>query len=170
MTDNPSYQGDDLAAAVWPRQSEPAVRAGTMTWEEAAREAWAMDPNKADRVRALVAIHDDVVVGAWGVTSATHVAAVPPGKTRMVSRSEFTTVDEPRLAYLVGTASPLPRRRNPQTTIELRDLPGAESLWSQADPHPYGLVRLGEFTLTVSASGRAELHMPAGLSVTVRTG
>jgi hypothetical protein len=32
-----------------------------------------------------------------------------------------------------------------------------------------GLVQLGPFTLTVSEDGRADLHMPAGATLIVRT-
>jgi hypothetical protein len=163
------YLGDDLIAVVWPNQSEPLVRFGAMTWEEAARGAWAMDAEKADRVRILVAVFDDKVVGAWAVTNAIHEAEIPEGKTRMVSRSTFETAADGRLDYLVGAPSPRARQRNPQATFELRDLPGAESLIGSVAPTSSGLVQLGPFTLTVSEDGRADLHMPAGATLTVRT-
>jgi hypothetical protein len=54
------------------------------------------------------------------VTGVTHHPAIPTGKTRMINRSHFDTVDAPRLAYLAKTPSPLPGRRNPQATMELR--------------------------------------------------
>jgi len=163
------YLGDDLVAVVWPNQSESLVRAGEMTWIEVARGAWAMDAEKADRVRVLIAVFDDVVVGAWAVTNATHQAEIPEGKTRRVSRSTFETAADARLDYLVGGPSPRARQRNPQATFELRDLPGAESLIGSAAPTSFGLVQLGPFTLTVSEDGRADLHMPAGATLTVRT-
>ena len=163
------YRDDDLVAVVWPRRSEPSVRSGEMTWEEAAREAWAMNPHKADRVRVLVAVFDDVVMGAWAVRGAAHQAMVPAGKSRSVSRSRFDTADDPRLDYLIGLPSPLVRRRNPQATFELRDLTGADALIGAAEPAAHGLVRLGEFTLTVFKNGSAELHVPAGAVLTVRT-
>src|ERR1035437_6053831 len=97
------YRGDDLVAIVWPNQSEPLVRAKEMTWEEAACAAWAMDAEKADRVRVLVAVFD---AGAGGVPNAPHQAGVPGAKTRMVSRSTFETADDARLNYLVGGPSP----------------------------------------------------------------
>lgn len=140
-----------------------------MTWEEAAREAWAMEMAKADRVRVLIAVFDDVVVGAWAVAGVTHETAVPEGKKRRVNRSSFDTVDDPRWNYLVGGPSPRPRQRNPQATLELRDLPGADVVIEAADQPSHGLVRLGAFTLTVAEDGRAELHMPAGAALTVRT-
>ena len=154
------YLGDDLVAIVWPNQSEPLVRVGEMTWEEAACGAWAMDAEKGDRVRVLVAVFDDIVVGAWAVTNAIHQAEIPEGKTRMVSRSTFETAADTRLDYLVGGPSPRARQRNPQATFELRDLPGAESLIGSAAPASSGLVQLGSFTLTVSEDGHADLHMP----------
>ena len=165
-----NYQSDDLVAVVWPRQSASLVRAEERTWEQVACSAWAMDPGKADRVRILVAVFDDVVVGAWEVTNTTHQAEIPEGKTRMVSRSTFETADDARLDYLVGGPSPRARQRNPQATFELRDLPGAESLIGSAEPASSGLVQLGRFTLTVSDDGHAELQMPAGATLTVRTG
>jgi hypothetical protein len=161
--------GDDLVAVVWPNQSEPLVRFGAMTWDVAARGAWAMDSEKADRVRVLIAVFDDIVVGAWEVTNATHEAEIPEGKTRMVSRSTFEMAADARLDYLVGGPSPRTRQRNPQATFELRDLPGAESLIRPAAPTASGMVQLGPFTLTVSEEGRADLHMPAGATLTVRT-
>lgn len=163
------YLGDDLVAVVWPNQSELLVRVGERTWEEAARGAWAMDAEKADRVRVLVAVFDDIVVGAWRVTNAIHQAEIPEGKTRMVSRSTFETAADASLDYLVGGPSPRARQRNPQATFELRDLPGAESLIGSAAPTSSGLVQLGPFTLTVSEDGRADLHMPAGATLIVRT-
>ena len=163
------YLGGDLVAVVWPNQSEPLVRAGEMTWEEAARGAWAMDAEEANRVRVLVAVFDDIVVGAWSVTNAIHQAEIPEGKTRMVSRSTFETAADARLDYLVRGPSPRARQRNPQATFQLRDLPGAESLIGSAAPTSSGLVQLGPFTLTVAEDGRADLYMPAGATLTVRT-
>jgi hypothetical protein len=163
------YLSDDLVAVVWPNQSELLVRVGERTWEEVACGAWAMDAEKADRVRVLVAVFGDKVVGAWAVTNATHQTEIPEGRTRMVSRSTFETAADARLDYLVDGPSPRARQRNPQTTFELRDLPGAESLIGPAAPTSSGLVQLGPFTLTVSEDGRADLHMPAGATLTVRT-
>jgi hypothetical protein len=42
----------------------------------------------------LVAVFDDIAVGAWTVTNAIHQAEIPEGKTRMVSRSTFETAAE----------------------------------------------------------------------------
>lgn len=153
---------------VWPRQSEPAVRAHETTWEEAAREAWAMDAEKAKRVAILVAVFDDVIVGAWSASALEPDIRIPEGKTRNVSRSAFITRQDNRLDYLVGTASPWKRRRNPQTTVEVRDLPGAESFLSGTQSE-HGIVRVGAYVLSVSPSGTAELQMPAGRVVTIRT-
>jgi len=169
MTDTLKYASTDLVAVVWPRQNEPRVTAGDARWEEVSRGAWAMDPAKADRVRILIAVNDDVITGAWAVTDASHDAEIPAGKSRMVSRSTFTTAADPRLDYLTGTPSPLARRRNPQATMELRDLSGADALTGPVPLPPHGLVRLGDFTLSVASDGHAELRMPAGGQVTIRT-
>jgi hypothetical protein len=118
-----------------------------------------MDAEEVGRVRVLVAVFDDMVVGAWAVTNAIHQAEIPGGKTRMVSRSTFETAADARLDYLVGGPSPRARQRNPQATFELRDLPGAESLIVSAAPTSSGLVQLGPFILTVSEDGR-----PCGLA------
>jgi hypothetical protein len=163
------YYPTDLACYVWPRQSAPAVLAGTLTWEEAAREAWAMAPAKADRVSVLAAVHDDVVMDAWSVVGAQHDIIVPAGKSRRVSRSKFTTVSDSRLSYLVGSPSTVPRRRNPQTTFELRDLPGSEALLQGDEPAAVGIVQLGAIILTVASAGRAHLQLPAGTILTVET-
>lgn len=96
--------------------------------------------------------------------------AVPPGKQRLVSRSFFTIAADARLAYLVGMPCPLNRRRNPQATIELRDLPGAEILTKPSEVPATGTVRLGDYVLTVVGDGRAELRVPAGSAVTVAVG
>ncbi len=87
----------------------------------------------------------------------------------MVSRSEFHTAVDPRLDYLVDGSSPVEARRNPQTTFELRDLPGAEGLIGSEEPAAHGIVRLGPYTLAVSSDGQAEVRMPAGTALTVRT-
>ena len=170
MVHNLKYKNTDLVAVVWPRQNEPRVTAHEATWEEVSRGRWAMDPTKAERVRILVAIHDDVIRDAWAVTDVKHNAEVPAGKTRKVSRSTFTTAIDPRLAYLTGMDTPLPRRRNPQATMELRDLPGAGTLTETAPLPPHGLVQLGDFTLSVSVDGRAELRIPVGAEITIRAG
>jgi hypothetical protein len=63
---------------VWPRQNAPRVFAGEITWQDAASglgTAWAMDEEKADRVRLLLAVHDDVIEGAWRVTAVSHHSA-----------------------------------------------------------------------------------------------
>jgi hypothetical protein len=163
------YQASDLVAVVWLHQTGPRVLAGEMTWEDAASEAWAMEADKADRARILIGIFENVIRGAWGVAGAEHHAEVPEGKKRKVNRSLFKTVEDPRLAYLVGAPAPMSSRRNPQTTIELRDLPGASTLIEAAEPPAQGAVQLGQFTLLVSKGGEAELHMPAGTTLTIRT-
>jgi hypothetical protein len=159
-------------AVVWPRQSAPRVLAGEITWQEAVSAdwaVWAMEAEKADRATVLIAVHDDVIEGAWRVTGATHYLEVPQGKTRKVNRSHFDTVDDPRLAYLMKTPSWLGRRRNPQTTVELRDLPGADALIAATEPPAHGMVQLGQYTLVVSAAGAAELRIPPDAVFTVRS-
>lgn len=171
MTSNPKYQPDDLVVVLWPRQSQPRVAAGEITWKDAASAdwaRWAIEAEKADRATVLVAVHDDVIEGAWRVTGVTHHPEVPQGKTRVINRSHFQTVDDPRLAYLVKTPSWLVRRRNPQTTVELRDLPGADALIAATEPPAHGLVQLGPYTLVVSEDGTAELRTPPGAVLTVR--
>jgi hypothetical protein len=169
MKKNTKYQADDLVAVVWLHQTGPRVRAGEMTWEEAASEAWAMDADKADRVRILLGVFEDEIQGAWAATGAQHRAEVPEGKTRVVNRSVFHTAADPRLAFLVGMPSPVASRRNPQTTIELRDLPGSAALIETEEPPTHGVARLGPFILLVSERGDAELRMPAGTALTIRT-
>jgi hypothetical protein len=163
------YQADDLVAVVWLHQTGPLVLEGEMTWEEAASEAWAMEADKADRSRILIGLFEDEIQGAWAVNGAEHHAAVPEGKKRKVNRSTFTLAEDPRLAYLVGAPSPLGSRRNPQTTIELRDLPGASALIEETEPASHGVVQLGQFTLLVSKEGDAELRMPTDGTLTIRT-
>jgi hypothetical protein len=169
MATKRKYQVDDLVAVVWLHQTGPRVLAGEMTWEEAASEAWAMDADKADRVRVLVGVFQDKIQGAWAVTGAEHHAEVPEGKTRVVNRSLFETAEDSRLVYLVGMPSPVAGRRNPQMTFELRDLPGAAELIEATEPATHGVVQLGQFTLLVSESGDAELRMPSDAVLTVRT-
>jgi hypothetical protein len=170
MESNPKYLSSDLVAIVWPRQSEPAVRAGEMTWEEAAGGEWAIDSAKAERSKVLVAIHDDVVVGAWRVTAVVNRKVQPVGKGRHMNRSRFVLVAEPRLTGIVGARSPYPRRRNPQTTVELRDFEeAAAALLRDQEKPAHGAATLGEFILRVSEDGNAELFVPAGAVLKVRT-
>jgi len=169
MTDNSKYHADDLVAVVWLTDSAEMVRAGTITLEQAGREAWAIDATKADRVAVLVAVDDrDEVVAAWRVVNVRNRSSVPAGKTRRINRASFDIEDDPALGYLRG-ASPWPRRRNPQTTFELRDLPGASNLLGESDPPITGIVRLGPFTLSISHAGEAVLQIPSGAAVTVRS-
>jgi hypothetical protein len=171
MAHNFMYQPDDLVVVIWPRQSQSRVLAGEITWQEAASaewSKWAIEAEKADRATVLIAVYDDVVEGAWRVTGATHYPEIPLGKTRVINRSHFQTVEDPRLTYLEKTPSPLPRRRNPQTTMELRDLPGADALITAAEPPTHGLVQLGQYTLVVSEDGTAELRIPPDAVFTVR--
>jgi hypothetical protein len=171
MVDRFKYQPDDLVVFVWPRQSQPRVLTDEITWQEAASAEWArwaIEAEKAERATVLVAVHEDVIEGAWRVTGTTHHSEIPAGKTRMINRSHFKTVEDPRLAYLTGTHSPLPRRRNPQATMELRDLPGSDSLIAAAEPPAHGLLQLGQYTLVVSEDGTAELRIPPGAVFTVR--
>ncbi len=164
------YDSTDLVLVVWPRQSEIAIQQGfAISREEAARGAWAMDREKAERVRLILSIHNDEIIGAWAVTGSTHVLEAPEGKTRRVNRSTFETQEDPRLGFLLGHRSPLGRRRNPQATIELRDLEGAELLTAVADANSqHGVVRLGDYTLTVHEDGSADLINPVMGSLTVR--
>jgi hypothetical protein len=169
MAPKTKYRADDLATVVWLNQTGPLVLAGEMTWEEAASEAWAMEADKADRTRILIGLFEDEIRGAWAVRGAEHHVAVPEGKKRKVNRSTFTLAEDPRLRYLVGAPSPLGSRRNPQTTIELRDLPGASTLIDEAELASHGVVQLGQFTLLVSMEGAAEVRMPTDATLTIRT-
>jgi hypothetical protein len=168
VTNTSKYSADSLAALVWLTSSAQEVRAGSKTWADAARDKWAMDAAKAERVSVLIAIDDaDEVVGAWSVTGVSNESSVPPGKSRKVNRALFEVEDDPVLDVLLG-ASPWPRRRNPQTTVELRDVPGAEALITGSSQPQHGVVQLGAFKLSVTPAGVAELHIPAGSSVTVK--
>lgn len=169
MTYNSKYHGDDLAAVVWLTDSAAKARAGELTWAQAARAAWAIEAAKADRVVILVAVDEnDDIVHAWRVVGVGNETAVPSGKSRKINRCRFEIEDDPALDYLVGP-SPWKRRRNPQTTLELRDLPGFDALLSDNRPPAHGLVRLGDYTLFVREDGSAELHIPHGQVVTIRT-
>lgn len=166
MTDTKKYAPDDLVVVVWLTDSAAEVRAGLRTWEDAAHAAWAIEAAKAHRSRALVAVDDhDDVVGAWRVTATSNESLVPPGKTRRVNRATFELVHDAKLSYLLGS-SPWSRRRNPQTTIEVRALPGADQLLADEVPAS-GATQLGEFVLTVNDRGEAVLRMRAGASLTV---
>ena len=146
------------------------MRAGTTTWVDAASGSWAMDPHKAERVDAVLAVDtSDIVVGAWAATGVQHAAAVPAGGTRLVSRSSFALETDERLRYLVGAPSFLRRRRNPQTVLPIRDLPGGEVLVADAPPPATGVAIVGGFVLRVTAAGHAEVIAPAGAAVLVRT-
>lgn len=168
MANTLKYPGGSLAALVWLTSSAQEVRAGVKTWADAARDKWAMDAAKADRVSVLIAIDDaDEVVGAWSVTGVTNESSVPAGKTRQVNRALFEVKNDPALDFLLGP-SPWPRRRNPQATVELRDVPGADVLITGSSRPQHGVVQLGKYKLSVTPSGVAELHVPAGASVTVK--
>ncbi|WP_406832843.1 hypothetical protein ABEG17_08470 [Pedococcus sp. KACC 23699] len=169
MTTNTKYSAGDLVLIVWPKQRAAEVHSGDSTWEDVSHGSWAMDAHKADAVSILVAVHEGVVVGAWRVTGANHSLAAPAGKTRNVNRSTFDLSDDPRLAYLVGGPSPAPAQRNPQTTRQLRDLPGADTL---LDPSPatHGVVQLGGYTLTVNSDGTALLRLPGGAALAISEG
>jgi hypothetical protein len=164
------FEPNDLALFVWPRQSEIELRAGGgRSRKDAASSAWAMDRTKADRVRVVISVYDGIIVGAWSVNASTSTLEAPEGKTRRVNRASFDTYEDPRLAFLVGQPSQLGPRRNPQTTIELRDLVGAEVLVDAIDDEPrHGVARVGEFTLTVHEDGTADLNYPATAALTLR--
>jgi hypothetical protein len=169
MPVTPRYDPNDLALVVRPRQSAPAVYAGRRTWEDAATGAWAMAQDKADRVRVLIAVHEEKVVGAWAVTDRSHDVAVPDGKSRNVSRSSFSTSADSRIAKLLDTPSQWPSQRNPVSTHELRDVQGLEELLGHAEPKiTHGVVELGDYRLIVQADGHAQLLVPTGCAVTVR--
>ncbi|TQJ29873.1 hypothetical protein [Microbacterium sp. SLBN-146] len=128
-----------------------------------------MEAAKAERVRVLVSVFEDTIIGAWRVTGSVSILAQPEGKSRRVNRATFSTVDDPRLHYLWGQPSQVPRRRNPQTTIELRDLWGAQTLLEHEGAAPgFGVARIGDFTLTVRQDGTADLLYPARSPVTLR--
>lgn len=159
----------DLVLFVWPSRASFELPPGAGTRSDAASSSWAMERAKAERVSILISVYDDVVIGAWAVTGTTSTLATPAGKSRRVNRAVFSTRDDPRLHHLLGRRSQVRRRRNPQTTIELRDLVGAEVLLDAAPAGPdHGVVRLGEFTLTVHEDGTADLLYPARSAVTLR--
>lgn len=144
-----------VRAAIAPVRTRRAVRA--------------MDKAKADRVRVVVSVYNGTITGAWGVAGSASTLEAPKGKTRRVNRASFETYGDPRLAYLVGQPSQLGPRRNPQTTIQLRDLVGSDTLLRTAKAEPqHGIVRLGAFTMTVHEDGTADLSYPAKATVTLR--
>uniref|UniRef100_UPI003F49377A hypothetical protein n=1 Tax=Amycolatopsis sp. CA-151526 TaxID=3239921 RepID=UPI003F49377A len=172
MADIYRYHPDDYVAVVRPLQLAPLVLAGKITWQEAASgpdTGWAMSEEKAERVRVLLAMHEDAIEGAWRVTGATHHSEIPKGKTRPVNRTRFETVPDDRLDYLLKTPSPKALPRNPQGVLQLRDLPGADQLLSNVPPPPHGVVRLGPYTLTVDQTGDAELRIPIDARLAIRT-
>lgn len=164
------YAAQDLVLFVWPPRtgSDPPAR-GAASRNEAASSSWAMEAAKAERVRVLVSVFEDTIVGAWRVTGSVSTLTQPAGKSRRVNRATFSTVDDPRLHYLWGQPSQVRRRRNPQTTIELRDLWGAQTLLQSEGATPgFGVARIGDFTLTVRQDGTADLLYPARSPVTLR--
>ena len=52
--------------------------------------------------------------------------------------------------------------------MELRDLPGADTLIAVAEPSAHGMVQLGQYTLVVFEDGKAELRIPPGAVFTTR--
>ncbi|MFB8387765.1 hypothetical protein ACFC3F_11565 [Microbacterium sp. NPDC055910] len=164
------FHPTDLVLFVWPSRIHAEPSQSEAVWrEDAAGTAWAMERAKADRVRVLVSVAVDTIVGAWHVTGSESTLTAREGKTRRVNRSRFDMRDDARLHYLVGKRSQVPRRRNPQTTIELRDLFGGESLLEpRPDARRHGVVRIGDYTLTVGEDGTADLVYPARAVVTLR--
>jgi hypothetical protein len=147
------------------------VLAGELTWQEAVSgedTAWAIEAEKADRAQLLIAVHDDVITGAWRVTDVSHRCEAPPGKKRKINRSRFATIADDRLDFLVHAPSPILRRRNPQGVMEIRDLLGAEVLLADAQPPAHGIAQLGGYTLIVAEDQTAELRTPPGAIVTIR--
>jgi hypothetical protein len=163
------YMSDDLLLVVWPKQNAAHVLAGEMTWAEAACEAWAIDASKADRVRILIAVHKGTIRGAWPVETVSHEETHPVPGSRRVNRSSFTLGEDTRLRYLLGTASPLGARRNPQAVVQLRDANGFGPVLADPLAVPEtGAVSLAGFVLSVSPDGAALLTVPAGKEVSVR--
>jgi hypothetical protein len=165
MTRNKEISPSDLAVVVWPRRS---VLAGRDSAKDAASGNWAMDAEKADRASVLISVYENRIIGAWRIVGTKNRSEVPTGKTRQINRTEFLTVEDARLGYLTGMASPLEARRNPQATMPLRDLPGWEGL-VESQPATDGVVQLGGFALTVRPDGSADLLTPVGAAVTVRS-
>lgn len=163
------FRPTDLVLFVWPSRAAEHAETQDIWRTDAAGTAWAMERAKADRVRVLVSVAVDTIVGAWRVTGSESTLTAPEGKTRRVNRSRFDIRDDPRLHYLVGQRSQVPHRRNPQTTIELRDLFGGETLLDPTvDGRRHGVVRIGDFTLTVREDGSADLVHPAQAVITLR--
>lgn len=94
------------------------------------------------------------------MTAVENVTATPAGKTRRVNRATFTVKDDPRLGYLI-THSQWRRRRNPQTTIQVRDLPDADRLLADTPAPVTGTVSLGPFVLTVFVLPRRYGNSPS---------
>lgn len=164
------FQPDDLALVVWLHRTGPGVLAGEESWADAASKEWAMSRLKAGEVKILIAVFDGTVRGAWAAERA-ESRLVKKSTGRIVWRSSFTLEEDDRLSYLIGLPSPIDGsgRRNPQATAELRDLPELAQLIAEVPPPEYGVLKIGAFTLAISESGEAELRMPAGAVLTVRT-
>lgn len=170
ITSELAFDPTDLVLFVWPHREHGQEHPDH---DEARREAaltpWAMGSDKAERVRVLVSVAGDTIIGAWSVSGTTSVLTEPEGKTRRVNRATFDAHDDPRLHFLAGQRSQIRSRRNPQTTIQLRDLWGSDVLLDQTGADTdHGVVRVGAFTLTVREDGSADLVYPAQSPVTLR--
>lgn len=157
----------DLALIVWPGQ--PAARgvtAGSSSWESVSFGPWTMSAAKAENVRVLVAVHQDVVVGAWSVVGRSCKPWIAP-TGRTLHRCMFDTAADPTADRLVGHPSPQRSRRNPLCLMQLRDVPGYQ-LDNDDVTESFGRVQLGQYIFTVFRDGTAEVLVPPDGSVVMR--
>lgn len=157
----------DLALIVWPGQATAQeVAAGSSSWESVSWGPWTMSAEKAENVQLLMAIRQDVVVGAWSVVGRSCKPWIAP-TGRTLHRCMFDTATDSAADQLVGHPSPQPTRQNPLCLMQLRDVPGYQ-LTDDGAVESFGRVQLGQYTFTVFRDGNAEVLVSPHGSVTVR--
>ena len=157
----------DLALIVWPGQAAAReISTGSSSWASVSRGPWTMSAVKAEQVRVLVAVQQDIVVGAWSVIGRSAEPWVAP-TGRTLHKCVFETDADPKAGLLVGHPSPQRSRRNPLCLMQLRDLPGYQ-LEDEDVAASFGRVQLGPYTFTVFRDGTAEVLVPLDGSVIMR--
>lgn len=130
--------------------------------------------------RILVAVQGDIIVASWEISGYTlEPWTAPTG--RQLNRCVFELSEKSELDSLAGLPSPLGRRKNPVAFMQLRDVPGFHETTSDdvvdggaqvqetTDQQEQGELSISGYALSVNDDGSAELLVPHGGSVLVRS-
>lgn len=140
---------------------------GAASVDEVIRGDWVMSLDRAKSLRYLIAIRREEIFQVRRILGVEQRHSRPSRLGRPMSVVRFTIEAAPELQHLIGQPVPDGRMRNPVKYVEtarllLGDVPISDG--------PAGRrAVIGAITLLVDRQGNAQVTVPAGTTISIRT-